>query len=188
MLSLQRRGCHNINLVTPTHVSPQIVQALVIAAQKGLSIPIVYNCGGYESVKTLRLLVGIVDIYMPDIKYSDNENARKYSGAKDYWNVVRPAVQEMQRQVGCLQTNDDGIATRGLIIRHLVLPNNIAGSRRVLSFIAKEVSVDSYVNIMDQYRPMYRAGRYPELARQPYSSEYSEIVEFAESLGLHRGF
>lgn len=188
MISLQQAGCHNINLVTPTHVMPQIVHALVIAVEKGLSIPIVYNCGGYESVNTLGLLDGIVDIYMPDIKYSDNENARKYSGAPDYWDVVRKAIREMQRQVGCLWTDDDCIAVRGLIVRHLVLPNRIAGSRRVLEFIASDISVDSYVNIMDQYRPAYRAGRYSPLARSITLTEHQEAIDVARSLGLHRGF
>ncbi|MBU2586205.1 MAG: radical SAM protein, partial [Bacteroidetes bacterium] len=136
MLALQNRGCHNINLVTPTHFAPKIVSALIIAIEKGLEIPIVYNCGGYESVETLKLLDGIIDIYMPDIKYSINENALKYSGIENYWGVVQSAVREMQRQVGDLKINRSGIAQRGLLIRHLVLPNQIAGSEKVLDFIA----------------------------------------------------
>jgi putative pyruvate formate lyase activating enzyme len=188
MLSLQRAGCHNINLVTPTHVVPRIVEALILAVQKGLCIPIVYNCGGYESVKTLELLDGIIDIYMPDIKYSENDAARKYSGAKDYWDIVRPAVKEMHRQVGCLEMDREGIAVRGLLIRHLVLPNNIAGSRQVLDYIANDLSVDSYVNIMDQYRPAFHASNYHELSRRPTNDEYRGVVELARDFGLHRGF
>lgn len=188
MLSLEQSGCHNINLVTPTHVTSQIVGALVIAVEKGLSVPIVYNCGGYESVRTLRLLDDIIDIYMPDIKYSNDEYSRKYSGVKNYWEIVRLAITEMQRQVGDLSFDDYGIATRGLLIRHLVLPNQIAGSKAVLEFIARDVSHDAYVNIMDQYRPMYRAHRYPELSRPTTSKEYREVVEYACRVGLHRGF
>jgi putative pyruvate formate lyase activating enzyme len=187
MLLLQNAGCHNINLVTPTHVTPQIVEALALAVDQGLSVPLVYNCGGYESVHTLSLLRDIVDIYMPDIKYSGNENARRYSGAKDYWDVVRKAVREMQNQVGCLQLDEQGIAVRGLLIRHLVLPNNIAGSREVLEFVACDVSPNSYVNIMDQYRPMHRAGQYRELNRALTFNEYREVVKYASHLGLRRG-
>lgn len=188
MLRLQRGGCHNINLVTPTHVTPQIVEALVYAAENGLSVPIVYNCGGYESLQALRLLEDVVDIYMPDIKYSDNEAARRFSGAPWYWDVVRLAVQEMHRQVGDLVLDERGIARRGLLIRHLVLPNRLAGSRMVLDFIAQRISVYSYVNIMDQYRPAYRALRYNELSRMIKTREYSEVLEYASRLGLHRGF
>ena len=154
MLFLQRKGCHNINFVTPTHFTPQIVKAIKIAVERGLRIPIVYNCGGYESKKTIELLEGIIDIYMPDIKYSDGRNAAKYSNAPDYFEVCKEAVKEMHRQVGVLKTDERGIAWRGLLIRHLVLPNNIAGSREVLKFVAEELSKDSYVNIMLQYRPM----------------------------------
>ncbi|MDZ7290371.1 MAG: radical SAM protein [candidate division KSB1 bacterium] len=188
MLNLQSRGCHNINLVTPTHYVPQIVEALCLAAERGLQIPIVYNCGGYESVETLRLLEGIVDIYMPDIKYSNDAHARRYSGVKDYWEQVRPAVKEMYRQVGDLKVNHYGIAERGLLIRHLVLPNDLAGSEAVFRFIAEEISRDSYVNIMDQYRPAFKAHRIPELARRISSQEYHRAIRLAQELGLHRGF
>jgi putative pyruvate formate lyase activating enzyme len=188
MISLQQLGCHNINLVTPTHFVPQIVEALSTAIEKGLMIPIVYNTGGYDSVETLKLLDGLIDIYMPDIKYSDNNNARKYSGAKDYWEVVRKAVTEMHRQVGDLKINTFGIAERGLLIRHLVLPNNLAGSKKVIDFIAKEICLDSYVNIMDQYRPAFKACDYPELNRLITSEEYNEVIDYAKSLGLYRGF
>ncbi len=188
MLGLERGGCHNINFVTPTHMTAQIVEAVAIAAEQGLSIPLVYNCGGYESTQTLKLTADVVDIYMPDIKYADNENARRYSGAPAYWDVVRPAVVEMHRQVGDLSLDETGVASRGLLIRHLVLPNRLAGSRAVLDFIAKEVSVDSYVNIMDQYRPAYKAIRYSELSRGITMKEYHEALDYAHGLGLHRGF
>jgi putative pyruvate formate lyase activating enzyme len=188
MLYLQSRGCHNINLVTPTHFVPQIVEALCLAAERGLQIPLVYNCSGYESVETLRLLDGIIDIYMPDIKYSNDANARRYSGVKDYWEHVRPAVKEMHRQVGNLKINRWGIAERGLLIRHLVLPNNLAGSEAILRFIAKEISPDSYVNIMDQYHPAFKAHRIPELARRVSLIEYHRVIQLARELGLHQGF
>ncbi len=188
MLMVQELGCHNVNFVTPTHYTPQIVEALVRAVDHGFSLPIVYNCGGYESVPTLKLLDGIVDIYMPDIKYSDDENARRYSGAPQYWNTARAAVVEMHRQVGDLHVNSRGIAERGLLIRHLVLPERIAGSFAVLDFIAADLSLDSYVNIMDQYHPSCHASRYPELDRRITSEEYHEVVRYASRLGLRRGF
>jgi putative pyruvate formate lyase activating enzyme len=188
MLSLQSLGCHNINLVTPTHVTPQIVAALVIAADRGLRLPIVYNCGGYEAVETLRLLDGIVDIYMPDMKYSDDLKARRYSGVKDYWSVVRKAVREMHRQVGDLRTDAHGIAVRGLLIRHLVLPGDEAGTDEIVRFIAEEISRDSYVNIMDQYRPMHHAHRYRLLSRPTSPAEHERACRLAARAGLHRGF
>lgn len=188
MLGLERGGCHNINFVTPTHMTAQIVEAVAMAAERGLSVPLVYNCGGYESTQTLKLIEDVVDIYMPDIKYGDNEIARRYSGAPSYWNVVRPAILEMHRQVGDLSLDERGVARHGLLIRHLVLPNRLAGSRAVLDFVARNVSVDSYVNIMDQYRPAYRAIRYSELSRVITMREYDEALEYAHRLGLHRGF
>jgi putative pyruvate formate lyase activating enzyme len=188
MLYLQSRGCHNINLVTPTHFVPQIVEALCLAAERGLQIPLVYNCGGYESVETLRRLDGIIDIYMPDVKYSNDGHARRYSGVKDYWEYMRPAVKEMHRQVGELKINRWGIAECGLLIRHLVLPNDLAGSEAILRFIAEEISPDSYVNIMDQYRPAFKAHRIPELARRVSLIEYHRVIQLARELGLHRGF
>ncbi len=187
MLRLQRLGCHNINLVTPTHVVHAIVRALAIAAPRGLCIPLVYNCGGYESVETLRLLDGVIDIYMPDIKYSSNEEALRYSGAKDYWDRARDAVREMHRQVGDLQIDARGVARRGLLIRHLVMPGNLAGTARVVEFIANEISRDSYVNVMDQYHPCYKASRIPELSRPPTRSEYLQSVGEARGAGLSRG-
>ena len=188
MLHLEHQGCHNINLVTPTHVVPQIVEALACAREQGLSVPIVYNCGGYESLETIRMLEGIVDIYMPDIKYSDNDAARRYSCAPRYWDVVRVAVKEMHRQVGDLDIDAHGIARHGLLIRHLVLPNGLSGSARVMDFIAREISRASYVNIMDQYRPAFRIGRHPELARRATAAEFTAAVKEAEAQGLRRGF
>lgn len=188
MLHLQGIGCHNINWVTPTHFVPQLVKSLLIAKENGLKIPVVYNTGGYDSLKTLKLLKGIVNIYMPDIKYGSNENGLKYSKIPDYWDVARKAVKEMHSQVGDLKINDAGIAERGLLIRHLVLPNNIAESERVIEFIAKEISVNSYVNIMDQYRPCFNASKYEGLRRRITRKEYQEAVDTAKQMGLHRGF
>lgn len=188
MISLQSRGCHNINLVTPTHFVPQIVEALIIAIEKGLEIPLVYNCGGYESVETLQLLEDIIDIYMPDIKYSDNEIATRLSGIKNYWNVVRSAIKEMYRQVGDLHIDRKGIAKRGLLIRHLVLPNNLAGSEKVIDFIADEISKETYLNIMDQYHPAFKAAEDKKLMRRIKPDEYERVVEYARFKGLHRGF
>lgn len=188
MLRLQEMGCHNINFVTPTHYTPQIVKALKIAIEKGLHIPLVYNCGGYESKRTIGLLDGIVDIYMPDIKYSAEETARKYSRAPDYFEACKEAVKEMHRQVGNLTVDERGIAVRGLLIRHLVLPHGLAGSEAVFKFIAAELSKESYVNIMSQYRPMYKAYEYEELGRGITLSEYHEALECAKRWGLHRGF
>ena len=188
MLQLQQRGCHNINFVTPTHFTPQIVAALILAVEKGLEIPVVYNCGGYESVETLKLLEDIVDIYMPDIKYSVDDNALKYSGIENYWDTVKQAIKEMQRQVGDLKLSGRGIAQRGLIIRHLVLPNDIAGSKGVIDFVADEISINAYLNIMDQYRPAYNASKYKELNRRITPSEYKEVVDYAFFKGLKRGF
>jgi putative pyruvate formate lyase activating enzyme len=186
MLGLQGRGCHNINFVTPTHFAPQLAKAVMLAAEQGLKIPIVWNCGGYESIEVLKLLRGIVDIYMPDVKYSDESSAKRYSAAPDYFEVVKAAVGEMHRQVRDLMI-EDGIAVRGLLIRHLVLPNCLAGSERVLEFIAG-LSRHSYVNIMDQYHPCYKAFDYPELSRRITQEEYDEVIELAHDLGLHRGF
>jgi putative pyruvate formate lyase activating enzyme len=174
--------------VTPTHFTPQIVDALILAIEKGLELPIVYNCGGYESVETLKLLEDIVVIYMPDIKYSIDENAWKYSGIQNYWETVKFAVKEMHRQVGNLKISKRGIAQRGLLIRHLVLPNDNAGSKAIIDFVADEISTDTYLNIMEQYRPSYHANKYPELNRRITSSEYKEVVDYAFSKGIKRGF
>jgi len=185
MIDLQRQGAHNINLVTPTHFLPQILEALVIAARRGLSVPLVYNCGGYESVAALKLLDGIVDIYMPDAKYSDGQVAEQLSGAPDYPQCMKAAIAEMHRQVGDLQMNDDGIAQRGLLVRHLVLPNNLAGSAEIMRFIA-HLSADSYVNVMAQYRPCYRASEVEQINRRPTVEEYRQAVQAALDAGLHR--
>jgi putative pyruvate formate lyase activating enzyme len=188
MLALQSYGCHNINLVSPTHVVPQILEALPAAIRGGLRLPIVYNSGGYDSPGLLGLLDGIVDIYMPDAKYGENKKGERYSAAPLYWDWNRKALKEMHRQVGVLEINGSGVARRGLLIRHLVLPGNLAGSEIVLRFIARELSPDSYVNIMDQYRPCYHAASYPELRRRITIDELNRVRDEARSLGLYRGF
>jgi putative pyruvate formate lyase activating enzyme len=187
MLGLQERGCHNINLVTPTHFAPQLVQVITVARRIGLKIPIVWNCGGYENVEVIKLLEGFVDIYMPDLKYSETEPAERYSTAPDYFERSKETILEMQRQVGDLKVNGRGVAYRGLLIRHLVLPNSLAGSEKILEFITREVSKDCYVNIMAQYRPCGKAFEYTELSRRPTQDEYLRVVEFAKKLGLYRG-
>jgi len=193
MTGLQQRGCHNINLVSPSHVVPQILRSIGIAAGQGLCIPIVYNSGGYDAVDTLRLLKGVVDIYMPDAKYGSDETARLLSHAPDYTASMKMALKEMHRQVGDLVIKD-GIAVRGMIIRHLVLPENLAGSDTVLPWIAGEISRDSYVNIMDQYHPSWHAsgGAGPSiprsLGRRITEREYQFAIRCAQDSGLHRGF
>jgi len=186
MLELQRMGCHNINLVSPTHCVAQILEALLIAFEEGLKIHIVYNTGGYDSVDTLKLLDGIVDIYMPDIKYSDDERGMRYSSAPNYFSVAKSAVKEIHRQVGDLKTDDRGIAVKGLLVRHLVLPNNLAGTEKVMEFLATEISAETFVNIMDQYRPLHKAFRYPKLSRSITQFELRKAVEIALSHGLLR--
>jgi putative pyruvate formate lyase activating enzyme len=187
MLRLERIGCHNINFVTPTHYTPQIMQAILIARERGLTVPIVYNCGGYEKVETLRLLEGFIEIYMPDAKYAINEMAKRYSHVENYPEVMKQALKEMHRQVGDLVV-ENGIAKRGLLVRHLVMPNGIENARLVFKFIAEEISKDTYVNIMDQYYPCYKAFDYPEISRRLSSEEYRKAVELAKDLGLWRGF
>ncbi len=187
MLRLQNLGCHNINFVTPTPWVPQIIKALIIAQEKGLNIPIVYNCGGYESVETLKLLEGIVDIYMPDIKYADNECAEKYSGVQEYWDVVRPALKEMHSQVGDLVVKN-GIAKKGLLIRHLVLPNNITGSKKCFEFISQELSKNTVVNPMAQYYPTFKADQSQEINRRITAQEYQQVLADLEKHGLDKGF
>jgi len=184
MLRLQARGCHNVNLVTPTHYVPQILEALAIARKKGLNLPLVYNCGGYESLETLKVLDGIIDIYMPDIKYDDPDIAKKLSGVRDYPARVREALKEMHRQVGDLKTDENGIALRGLIIRHLVLPENLAGTEGVMQFIARELSPGSFVNIMRQYHPAHKAREFPPLGRPVTRHEYEKAVEAARKAGI----
>lgn len=184
MLELQDRGCHNINLVSPSHVVPQILEALLIAALAGLRLPLVYNTGGYDSLETLRLLDGVVDIYMPDMKYADAAAARRYSQVKNYPSVNRAAVREMHRQVGNLQVNADGLAERGLLVRHLVLPHRLAGTLQVARFLVEEISPDTAVNIMDQYRPVHQAGKHPALNRPVTAAEMQSALQSAQKAGL----
>jgi putative pyruvate formate lyase activating enzyme len=186
MLSLQTKGCHNINLVSPTHVVPFILEALQIAAGEGLELPIVYNTGGYDSVATLQLLDGIVDIYMPDMKYSAAKAGERFSGVKHYPQVNRTAVKEMHRQVGDLQVNESGVATRGLLVRHLVLPRGLAGTEGVVRFLAGEISDNTYLNVMAQYHPCYHAFDYAELSRPVTGEEFSVAIELARQYGLNR--
>ncbi|MCR4418814.1 MAG: radical SAM protein [Clostridia bacterium] len=186
LLDLQDMGCHNLNLVTPTHFVPQILGALAIGLERGLSLPLVYNCGGYEAVETLVLLDGVVDIYMPDFKYWNEEPAARYSGAPDYPERAREALKEMHRQVGDLVVGPDGLAVRGLLVRHLVLPDNLAGTEQILRFIAGELSRHTFVNIMAQYYPAHKAGRYPPLDRRLTREEYAAALAAAREAGLTR--
>ncbi len=186
MLSLQRRGCHNINFVSPTHVVPQILEALEIAVKAGLSVPLVYNSGGYDSVETLNLLDGVVDIYMPDMKYSDEKTAQRFSGVKGYPVMNRAAVKEMHRQVGDLEVDGHGVASRGLLVRHLVLPHRFAGTAGVCHFLSQKISTNTYLNVMAQYHPCYKAFDVSELARPVSDEEFAEAVRVAQECGLHR--
>lgn len=186
MLKLQEAGCHNINLVTPTHQMPMILHSIAIASEKGLNIPIVYNCGGYEAIESLKILDGIIDIYMPDFKYANPEAALKYSKAKDYPETAKAAIKEMHRQVGDLLIDDKGTASRGLLVRHLILPEGIAGTKEIVRFIADEISENTYINIMDQYYPCYKAFEHHPLDRRITNNEYSEAVKAALDAGLKR--
>lgn len=185
MLHLQKMGCHNINFVTPTHYSPHIVLAVDIAANKGLRLPLVYNTCGWERIEILKKLDGIVDIYLPDFKYSDGRMAGTYSsGAEFYPQVTQEALLEMHRQVGTAKPSGDGLMYRGLMIRHLVMPNGVSGTKGVIEWIAKNLPKDTYLNIMSQYRPVYKAFEYPEISRRITSQEYKEAVEWAKKAGL----
>lgn len=185
MLRLQKMGCHNINLVTPTHYTPHIVRAVDLAAAKGLRVPLVYNTCGWERVEILQQLDGIVDIYLPDFKYASGAMAAKYSsGAASYPEVTKAALLEMHRQVGVAHPGPDGLMRRGLMIRHLVMPNRVAGTKEVVEWIATHLPKDTYVNIMSQYRPMYKAFSYPEIARRLTVDEYREAVTWAREAGL----
>ncbi len=186
MLSLQARGCHNINLVSPSHVVPYILEALDIAAAKGLSLPLVYNTGGYDTIETLKLLDGVVDIYMPDMKYSDAKTAERLSGIKNYPKINQAAVREMHRQVGDLKVDEDGIAQRGLLVRHLVLPDGLAGTEGVVKFLSDEISTNTYLNIMSQYRPCHKAFDIPTLNRPLKDQEFDEAIKLAHQQGLYR--
>ena len=186
MLLLQRAGCHNINLVTPSHVIPQIVSALAVAADAGLRLPIVYNTGGYDTVESLRWLEGVVDIYMPDLKYADPMAARRLSGAGDYPRIARSALKEMHRQVGDLELTPGGVARRGLLVRHLVLPNNMAGTAACMRFLVEELSPHTFVNVMAQYRPTFKSHRRPEVDRGIGRSEFEAALQAARDCGLYR--
>jgi putative pyruvate formate lyase activating enzyme len=186
MLELQSHGCHNINLVSPSHVVPQIIASVYTAAQGGLNIPLVFNTGGYDSLTSLRLLAGIIDIYMPDMKYADERVAQQYSGIPDYPKKNRAAVKEMHRQVGDLVLDNQGLAVRGLLVRHLVLPNQVAGTGDIAHFLSEEISANTYLNIMDQYHPAHQASFHPEINRPSSRSEYREAIKAAQKAGLKR--
>lgn len=186
MLGLQRMGCHNINLVSPSHVVPQILEAIFLASQKGLNLPIVYNSGGYDSIETLKLLDGVIDIFMPDIKYADEMIAKKYSRVPNYPLINQAAVMEMYRQVGDLVVDENGIAVKGLLVRHLIMPNGMAGTENVIHFLAEKVSRMVYLNLMDQYWPAYQAIRYPEINRRINRSEWERAIEIARQVDLQR--
>jgi len=185
MLDLQRRGCHNINLVTPTHLTPHLVRSLRIAINRGLHIPLLYNTGGYDSLEAIRLLDGVVDIYLPDFKYQDSNIAARFSqGAPDYALHAAAAIKEMHRQTGFLQL-EGGVATRGLLIRHLVMPENLAGTDVFVRWVVSELGADTHVNIMSQYRPMFRANEFPPLNRGLTMPEFSQAMRWAREAGLH---
>ncbi|MDS4040715.1 MAG: radical SAM protein, partial [Candidatus Competibacter sp.] len=186
MLDLQRQGCHNINLVTPNHVVPQILRATLLAARQGLRLPLVYNTGGYDSPEALALLDGVVDIYMPDMKYGDSATARRYSHVRNYWEVNQAMVREMHHQVGDLTLDGRGLARRGLLVRHLVLPGDLANTATVLAFLAREISTDTYLNLMDQYHPCYKTFEEPPLDRSITPEEYDQALRLAEEYGLLR--
>jgi putative pyruvate formate lyase activating enzyme len=186
MIELQNLGCHNINFVTPTPQVPAILKSLEIAIEKGLKIPLVYNTSSYDSLEVLKLLDGIIDIYLPDARYSDDKIALKYSNTPNYFEIMKAAIKEMHRQVGDLIVNEEGIAIRGLIVRHLVLPNGLAGSEKIFEFIAKEISKNTFINIMDQYWPAYKAYQYPELSRRITEKEFQEAINLAKKFELKR--
>ncbi len=186
MLRVAARGCHNVNLVTPSHVPAQILAATALAARRGLAVPLVYNTSAYDSLETLRLLDGIVDIYMPDFKWMSRATGERLAGAPDYGEVAREALREMHRQVGDLVVDVRGVATRGLLVRHLVMPGGLADTREVMAFLAREISRDTYVNVMAQYRPVGLARQMPGLDRRPGRAEHLRAVAEAVRAGLHR--
>jgi putative pyruvate formate lyase activating enzyme len=185
-LLLQERGAENINLVTPTHQAPMIFEALKKARKEGLDLPIVYNCGGYENPEFLRELDGLVDIYMPDFKYGSDEEALAYSGIRDYVRWCQESLLEMQRQTGSLAMDSRGVAVRGLLVRHLVLPGGLAGSTQVIDFLAAKISPDTYLNIMDQYHPCFRAHEHRKLGRRVFRHEVEEVIRYARERGMRR--
>ncbi len=186
MMSLQALGCHNINFVTPSHVVPQILTALILAVESGLNVPLVYNSGGYDSRETLKFLDGIIDIYMPDFKFWNTEPARATCDAPDYPEIAREAIKEMHSQTGSLVINNQGIATRGLLVRHLVMPGKMAGTEQIMNFLAEEISTDTYVNIMPQYRPCGKAYRHEQLERSISPEEFYEAIDLAIAAGITR--
>ena len=190
MIELQSQGCHNINFVTPEHVAPQVLEATLEAARRGLRVPIVYNTSAYDSLRSIELLDGVVDIYMPDFKFADAASAKRFVMAEDYPSRARVAIRAMYRQVGDLVVDEDGLALRGLLVRHLVMPNALAGTREIMRFLAQELSPDTYVNIMDQYSPagrvVERTRQYREIARASTSDEVREALRLASEYGIHR--
>lgn len=186
MLELQFKGCHNINFVTPEHVVPQILEALLIAMEKGLRLPIVYNTSAYDSLDSIQLMDGVVDIYMPDFKFWDKNKAKRYLKAEDYPETAKRVIKEMHRQVGDLVLDEQGLAKRGVLLRHLVMPEDLDGTRAIMQWIAKELSPNTYVNVMSQYRPAYKTDRYPEINRSLNSSEFWQAIKIAEEAGLER--
>ena len=188
MLWLQEQGCHNLNLVTPTHFMPQILKALGIAKERGFNLPVVYNTSGYDSVEALRLLDGVVDIYLPDMRYSDEAASRKYSIAPHYPEINRAAIREMYRQVGNLVLDEKGIASRGLIVRHLILPGGLSGTEGVMKFLAEEISRDVYISLMSQYFPAYKANEHKEISRRITADEYEEAYQLMQKYGLENGW
>jgi putative pyruvate formate lyase activating enzyme len=186
ILGLQTVGCENINFVSPSHVVPQILAALALAVERGLHLPLVYNSGGYDALPTLDLLDGVIDIYMPDMKYADNQVGERLSGVCGYATRNRAAVREMHRQVGDLVLDEHGVAQRGLLVRHLVLPGGLAGTAEVVQFLATQVSPDTYLNVMDQYRPVHEAPRRSDVSRRPTAAEYEAAVKEARAAGLRR--
>jgi len=188
MLALKKKKCHNINLVTPTHFVPQILRSLKSAIKMGLSLPIIYNSSGYDSVNALKLLDGVVDIYLPDARYSDNEIARKYSAAPNYFEIMKKALREMYRQVGNLTVDKTGVAHSGMIVRHLVLPEGLSGTKKIMHFIAREISPHTYISLMAQYFPAYQAGQFPPLSRRIDREEYKEALQALKEEGLENGW
>ncbi|MFC4249030.1 radical SAM protein [Natribaculum luteum] len=188
-LELETRGCHNVNFVSPTHHSPHLVEAVKIARDRGLDLPIVWNCGGYERREIIEQLEGIVDVYMPDVKWADDESAATYSKAPNYWSNVTDSLEEMHRQVGDLRIDDTGLATGGLLVRHLVMPNHVADAKRIVEFVAEEISERTFVDLMAQYQPYYRARTedvYEEINRRITREEYEDVVAAARDAGLER--
>lgn len=188
MLELQELGCHNINFVTPSHVVAQILEALPLAVERGLRLPLVFNTSGYDSVPTLRLLDGVIDIHMPDFKMCSEVFSLKYLLAKDYSKVAQAALQEMHRQVGDLALDENGIARRGLLVRHLVMPSSVAGTEQVMKFISRKISPNTYVNLMEQYHPAWKVDstRFREINRHPTTEEYQQALELTHKAGIHR--